>query len=164
MPLPLLAIAAALAAGGTLVPHAAGGLIVSTAGGFVAGTYVSTAAIASLVAGGVGAIGAGAALLTGAAASAIGSAGIFGTTVGATGLTGALMSVGLISSTPIWVPAAIGGATAGLGIGAYKYYQLRKKLTATPAGQEAHFTKAEALTIERLLRLAAKREKPGDEA
>ena len=164
MPLPLIPIAAALAAGGTLVPHAAGGLIVSTAGGFVAGTYLSTAAIAGLIAGGAGIIGAGTAVLTGAAASAIGSAGIFGTTLGATGLTGALMSAGLISSTPIWVPAAIGGATAGLGFGAYKYYQLRKKLTATPVGHEAYFTKTEAKTIERLLRLAAKREKPGDEA
>jgi hypothetical protein len=74
------------------------------------------------------------------------------------------MSAGLISSTPIWVPAAIGGATAGVGYGAYKYFQLRKKLGATPEGQEAHFTEAEAKTIERLIRRAAKRSKPSDEA
>ena len=33
MPLPI--VLAALAAGGTLVPHAAGGLIVTSAGGFI---------------------------------------------------------------------------------------------------------------------------------
>ena len=38
MALPLIPISAALAAGGTLVPHAAGGMIVSSDGGYVAGT------------------------------------------------------------------------------------------------------------------------------
>jgi len=74
------------------------------------------------------------------------------------------MSAGVISSTPIWVPAAIGGATAGIGYGAYKYYQLRKKLSATPDGEEAHFTEAEARAIEKLVRQAAKRLKLRDEA
>ena len=45
MPLPI--IIAALAAGGTLVPHAAGGLIVSSASGYIAGTYIGTATIAT---------------------------------------------------------------------------------------------------------------------
>ena len=35
MPLPLVPIIAALAAGGSLVPHAAGGMIVTSAGGYI---------------------------------------------------------------------------------------------------------------------------------
>ena len=45
MPLPLIPIISTLAAGGSLVPHAAGGMIVTSAAGYVAGTYLSTAAI-----------------------------------------------------------------------------------------------------------------------
>ena len=48
MPLPLIAIIPALTAGGTLVPHAAGGMIVTSAAGYMAGTYLSTAAITGL--------------------------------------------------------------------------------------------------------------------
>ena len=40
MPLPLIPVISALAAGGWLVPHAAGGLIVTSASGYVAGTYL----------------------------------------------------------------------------------------------------------------------------
>ena len=59
MPLPLIPIAAALAAGGSLVPHAAGGLIVTATagGGYVAGTYLSTAAVTSLFVGGLTVLG-----------------------------------------------------------------------------------------------------------
>ncbi len=42
-------VMAALLAGGSLVPHAAGGLIVSSAGSYVAGTYLSTSAISSIL-------------------------------------------------------------------------------------------------------------------
>ena len=84
MPLPLIPVVAALATGGTLVPHAAGGLIVSGAGGYVAGTYLSTAAIGSLIAAASTTLGAGALYLTGTAAAIVGSAGIFGTTLGLT--------------------------------------------------------------------------------
>ena len=108
MPLPLIPIGAALAAGGSLVPHAAGGLIVTSAAtGYVAGTYLSTAAIGWLIAIASTTLGAGALYLSGAAASIVGSAGIFGTTIGVSGITGALMSVGIISFTPIWVPVAV---------------------------------------------------------
>jgi hypothetical protein len=164
MAIPLIPIIAALAAGGSLVPHAAGGLIITSAGGYVAGTYLSTAAISTLVLGGVSALGTGAAVVSGAAASVIGGAGIFGTTIGATGLTGVLMSAGVISATPIWVPLAISGAAAGAGYGAFKYYGLRKKLAGTPEGQEAQFTEAEAKFIERLLRWWAKWRGPRDDA
>lgn len=155
MPLPLIPILSALAGGGTLVPHAAGGMIVSSAGSYVAGTYLSTAAIGGLLTGAGATLGAGALYLTGAAGKIIGSAGIFGTTVGSSGLTGALMSAGLISSTPIWVPLAIGGAAAcgvaGLGYGGYQMYRLKQRAINTE-GREAHFTPSEARLVEKILR------------
>jgi hypothetical protein len=158
MPLPLIPIVTALAAGGTIVPHAAGGLIVTSAaaGGYVAGTYLSTAAVGSLLAGGLAVLGAGTAVVTGAASAAIGSVGIFGTTIGATGITGALMSAGLISATPIWIPLAVGGGLISIFAGAYKVYVLRKKIRGTPSGLEAQFTEQEAQAVERIIRLAVK--------
>lgn len=161
MPIPLLAVLPALAAGGTLVPHAAGGMIVTSASGYVAGTYLSTAAIAGLFAGGVSILGAGTAAIAGAASTVIGSAGIFGTTIGASGITGALMSAGIISSTPIWIPAVAGGALTGIAGGGFFYYRLRRKVRLTPDGQEAQFTELEAKIVERLIRVM-RIGKPGD--
>jgi hypothetical protein len=161
MPLPLIPIISALVAGGSLVPHAAGGMIVTSAGGYLAGTYLSTAAITGLVTTASATLGVGALYLSGVAGGVIGSAGIFGTTVGASGVTGALMSAGIIASTPIWVPLAIGGAalTAGgaSGFGAYRFYKLRKKLQETPAGEEAQFTGTDAKIIENLVRRLGKK-------
>jgi hypothetical protein len=152
VPIPLIAIAQALAAGGTLVPHAAGGMIVTSSGGYIAGTYMSTAAIASFLGGSVTIVGASAAAISGAASTVIGGAGIFGTTIGATGITGALMSAGIISSTPLWIPAAIGGALAGFASGGVFYYRLRRKIEKTPDNQEAHFTDLETHIVERMIR------------
>jgi len=156
MPLPLIPIISALAAGGTMVPHAAGGMIVTSAAGYVAGTYLSTAAISGILAAASTTLGAGALYLSGAAGSIIGSAGIFGTTVGASGITGALMSAGIISSTPIWVPLAVGGAVAGgaagLGYGGYRLYKLKQKVSDTPEGEEAQFTETEANIIEKIIK------------
>ena len=162
MPLPLIPIITALAAGGSLVPHAGGGLIVTAAGGYVTGTYLSTATLTTLLVGGATAMGTGAAVISGAAATVIGSAGIFGTTIGATGITGMLMSAGIIAATPVWVPIAVAAAGAGISYGAFRYYTLRRKLVATPAGEEAHFTEKEAKVIEWLLRRFAKHGKPGE--
>jgi hypothetical protein len=159
MALPLIPIITALAAGGSLVPHAAGGMIVTAAGGYVAGTYLSTATIAALLTGSATVMGTGAAVMTGAAASVVGSAGIFGTTVGATGITGLLMSAGVIASTPVWVPVAIVGAGAGAGgvaYSAFRYYSLRRKTLATPSGEEVNFTEKEAKVVEWILRRIAK--------
>ena len=159
MPLPLIPIISALAAGGTLVPHAAGGMIVSSATGYIAGTYLSTAAISGLLATASATLGAGALFLSGTAASIVGSAGIFGTTIGATGITGALMSAGIISSTPVWVPLAAGGAALGCGYGGYRLFKLKRKLNKTPDGEEAQFTETEAKIIEKIIkRLGACRE------
>ena len=168
MPLPLIPIISALAAGGTLVPHAAGGMIVTSAAGYVAGTYLSTAAIGGLLTVAATTLGAGALYLSGAAGSIIGSAGIFGTTVGASGITGALMSAGIISSTPIWVPLAVGGAAAGgaagLGYGGYRLYKLKKKISDTPEGEEAQFTESEAHIVEKIIKRLSKKENPDEQA
>jgi hypothetical protein len=158
MPLPLIAIIPALIAGGSLVPHAAGGLIVTSASGYVAGTYLTTAAISSLFATAATTLGTGALLLSGAAATIVGGAGIFGTTIGATGITGVLMSAGLISSTPVWIPVAVGGAAFGCGVGSYRLLKLKRKIEATPKGQEAQFTEKEAKIVENLARRLGKKD------
>lgn len=167
MPLPLIPIVAALAAGGTLVPHAAGGMIVTSAAGYVAGTYLSTAAVGGLLTAASTVLGAGAVYLSGAAGSIIGGAGIFGTTIGATGITGALMSIGIISATPLWIPVAVGGAAAGgaagLGYGGYRLLKLKKKIQTTEAGHEAQFTETEARLIERIIKRLGKKQDKRDE-
>jgi len=167
MPLPLIPIISALAAGGSLVPHAAGGMIVTSATGYIAGTYLSTAAIGGLLTAASTALGAGALYLSGAAGSIIGSAGIFGTTVGASGITGALMSVGIISATPIWVPLAIGGAAAGgaagLGYGGYRLFKLKQKIRETAEGQEAQFTETEAKIVEKVIKRFGSKKNQSDE-
>lgn len=156
MAFPMVAIISALKCGGTLVPHAAGGMIVTSTGGYVAGTYLSTTAIGSLLAASSTALGASAVCLTGAASKLIGGAGIFGTTVGATGIKGFLMSAGIISSTPIWIPVVVGGialcGAVGLGYGGYKLMQLRQKIEATPVGDEAQFLEDEAQIVEGIIR------------
>lgn len=166
MPLPLIPIISALAAGGSLVPHAAGGMIVTSAAGYVAGTYLSTAAIGGLLAAASTVLGAGALYLSGAAGSIIGGAGIFGTTVGASGITGALMSIGIISATPIWVPFAVGGAAAsgaaGLGYGGYQVFKLKQKIQKTAEGQEAQFTETEAKMIEKIIKRLGKKNQGGE--
>ena len=160
MPLPFIPVISALAAGGTLVPHAGGGMIVTSATGYVTGTYLSTTAIGGLITAASTGLGAGALYLSGVAGSIVGSAGIFGTTVGFSGITGALMSVGIISSTPIWVPIAVGGAAAGgaagLGYGGYRLYKLKRKITSTAEGEEAEFTETEAKIIERIIKRFSK--------
>ena len=162
MPIPL--IIAALAAGGTLVPHATGGLIVTGASGYVAGTFLSTAAISGFLVSATATLGAGTLYLYGAAASVVGSAGFFGTTIGATGITGVLMSAGIISSTPVWVPLVTGGVALGCSYGGYRLLKLRHKLNVTPQGEEALFSKTEAKIIERIIKLLAKQEYLGSEA
>jgi len=161
MPLPLIPVIAALAAGGSLVPHAAGGLIVTMgASGYVAGTYLSSAAVASLVTGAGALLGAGALTLTGATAAIIGSAGIFGTTIGASGLTGVLMSAGILPATPIGVPIAVGGAAVGAGYLSYLLLKLRTKLRRVKEGQEVQFSELEAKIIEAVIRRFAKKGDP----
>ena len=159
MPLPVIPIIAALAAGGTLVPHAAGGMIVTAASGYVVGTYLSTAAIAGLLTTAAATLGTGVLLVSGAAASAVGSAGIFGTTIGATGITGVLMSVGILPATPVAVPILAGAVTVGCGYAGYRLFKLKRKLSAASDGAEAQFTDIEAKLIEQLIKRLGKKGK-----
>ena len=159
MPLPLIPVVAALSAGGVLVPHAAGGLIVSGVSGYMAGTYISTAALASFLAG-TGAVAAVSLAsvfgsISGAAAALLGGAGIFGTTVGATGVTGVLMSMGIIASVPIIVPVLIIALIPCLGFGgyfAYKFRRLNGRIQSAEGGDEMQFTESEAAVIERVIK------------
>jgi len=170
MPVPLIPIISALAAGGSLVPHAAGGLIVSsTASAYVAGTYLSTAAISGLITAASATLGAGALFFSGAtagvssvAASVVGGAGIFGTTIGATGITGTLMPAGVIASTPVWVPIATGAAALGCFYGSYRFLKLKRKLIDVPEGEEVNFTEGEAKMVEKVIKKLAKKEMPED--
>ncbi len=158
MPLPLVPVIAALVGGGSLVPHAAGGLIVTMgASGYVAGTYLSSTVVASLLTGAGAILGAGALTLTGAAGAIIGSAGIFGTTFGASGITGLLMSAGILPATPIGVPIAVGGAAVGAGYLSFLLLKLRSKLRSARNGQEVQFTETEAKIIEAIIRRSAKK-------
>lgn len=159
MPIPLIPVIAALSAGGTLVPHAAGGLIVNSVigGGYVAGTYISTTAIASILSMASISLGTGAAVLSGAASTVIGGAGIFGTTIGATGITGTLMSIGILPSTPVILPILAGGFLVGCGYGSYRIIKLKQKLGTTIEGEEAHFSDSEAKIIEVILKKISKK-------
>ncbi|MFV3329893.1 hypothetical protein ACNFIA_03040 [Pseudomonas sp. NY15437] len=167
MAIPLIPILTALAAGGSLVPHYGGGMIVtSVASGYVAGTYLSTAAISSLVytagasllaAAGVTAVSVAGVrtALTGAGSAVIGSSGLFGTSIGASGITGSLMSAGVISSTPIAVPVGIGLGVASAGVIGFSVLRMRnlKRKLATEQGDgELHFSDKEAKLVERIIK------------
>jgi len=170
---PIFPIIAALSAGGSLVPHAAGGLIVSGASGYVAGTYLSTAAITTLLASANAAGVAGLAAFSGgltsaassvstAASTVIGSTGVFGTAIGASGIKGFLVSLGIIPAAPIALPIAIAGvAIAGGGYLVYRrksrYRKLVQKVVSTPAGSEASFTEEEAKKVEQIILLLARK-------
>ena len=163
---PFAAVVAVLSAGGAIVPHSAGGLIaINAAGAYVAGTYMSTAALSGFLLGtaAIGATGA-VALSAGAIVSLkgaiIGSAGWFGTAYGATGLTGLLMSVGLISGVPVMVPILIVlMLLLILTTGIWRYVRLRRlrrRVLACKPEQEVFFTQQEAALIEKLVRRMAK--------
>ena len=76
------------------------------------------------------------------------------------------MSVGIISSTPIWVPIAVGGAAiggaAGLGYSGYRLYRLKRKISDTVDGYEAHFSETEAKIVEQVIKRLVNKEKPND--
>ena len=157
IPVALLPILSNLASGASIVAHSSGGLILSGANGYVAGTLISTSIIQAAFAS-LGIVGAASLYVTGALAAIWGSAGIFGTTIGASGIKGFLMATGLVSSTPVWLPLVCIGAT---GIALFTAFlpmiRLVRRLKATPEGQEAVFTPREAQMIEHVLKRLAKR-------
>lgn len=161
MAIPLIPVISALAAGGSLVPHSAGGMIVSMAStGYVAGTYLSSGAIASLVTAASATLGAGVLTVTGFAFTIIGSAGIFGTTIGASGVTGFLMTAGILPATPVWAPIAVGSAAIGGIYLAYLIIRLRRKLELAKAGVEMQFSENEARIIEAIIKWFSKKSPP----
>jgi len=141
-------------------------MIVTSAAGYVVGTYLSTAAISTIIysagATALAALGLGTAAVAGAGSAIIGSAGLFGTTVGASGLTGILMSAGLISATPIAVPVGLGLAgITGIGVIGYAAVQMRKmkrRLAEVPAGVELEFSEKDAKLIEKLIKWLGNKE------
>ena len=175
MPLPLIPIVAALTSGGSLVAHSAGGLIVySTAtAGYVSGTYISTAALASFFTGtamAAGAVGTAAVTgsaiwaygtVSGAALSLIGGAGLFGTTIGATGMTGVLMRWGIISPTPIFVPIIFSLIFLLVIILAFYYSwrvrKIRSKVIHAKEGEEIIFSKSEARIVQKVILSSSKK-------
>jgi hypothetical protein len=162
MALPLIPIITALATGGTLVPHAAGGMIVTSAAGYVAGTYLSTTAIAGLVTGATATVGAGVALaltsmngLIGATAARTVAPVIATTTatavpVASTGVLGFLTG-------PVGVSLAVGGIALGIGYGGYRIFMLSRKVAETPKGEEAQFTENEARIVEGIIKKLVKK-------
>ena len=159
MPLPLIPIISALAAGGTLVPHAAGGMIVtSAAAGYVAGTYLSTSAIAVLIAGATATAGAGLALAFGT------MKGVISTVVARVATTAPIAPV---------VPTFLGGpvgilltvfSALGIVYGINRIYMLKRKANHALEGKEAQFSETEANIVEQIIKRLAKKESPLDQA
>ncbi len=161
MAFPLIPIVTALAAGGTLVPHAAGGMIVTAAGGYVAGTYLSTVAIGGVLAVATAAVGSGLALAVSAAKGVIGASlarAAVPTLAGTATLTGGAASAGVVSllTAPVWLSLTTGGVALGLGYGVYRIAKLKQKATQTPAGVEAQFSDADANLVELVIKRLAK--------
>jgi hypothetical protein len=171
MPIPLIPIVTAILAGGSLVPHAAGGMIVSGAAGYVAGTYLSTTAVTGIMT----AIGAGAIASVGtlgtfasrmlaktAVTSAAATTGVAatGTAAVATGIsaTTAATTTALVSLAPTLLSVTAGLTALGLGYRAYKFYELKRKVARVPKGQEALFTEKEAKLVEDVVKALVKKE------
>jgi hypothetical protein len=168
MPIPLIPIIQAILAGGALVPHAAGGMIVTSAAGYVAGTYLSTAAVTGIVT----AVGAGAVASVGtltafasrllartAVTSAAATTG--GTAAVATGLTAtgtAATTTGLLAFAPAILSITAGLTALGLGYRAYQFYQLKIKVSRTTEGNEILFTEKEAKIVEDVIKSISKKD------
>ena len=137
-------------------------MIITAAGGYVTGTYLTTAAIATLITTASATIGLSAAIVTGVVSAIVGSAGIFGTTIGATGATGMLMSAGILPSTPIVVPIALGSLVLGSSYVSCILIKLRRKLKLAKDGEEVNFTAMEAKIIALLIKRVAKKPKSNE--
>jgi hypothetical protein len=156
--------------GGAIVPHAAGGVIVSNAvAGYVAGTYLSTATICMILSNLINvsvfaSLSVFSLFVAGSSTAIIGGAGFLGTTIGATGLTGMLMSIGVIPSTPIILVVFLGVFLMLLGYFFYEAFKIKKKfndmLNNKNNANEVIFTNFEAKIIEIIIRMIDKFKKP----
>ncbi|WP_200385945.1 hypothetical protein [Thiocapsa imhoffii] len=163
MPLPLIPIITALATGGTLVPHAAGGMIVTSTAGYVAGTYLSTSAITGLLTGATATVGAGIALALTSMKGLMGAtlartaAPVVATTTATTVPSAATGVLGFLTG-PVGIVLAVVGAVLGIVYGAYRIFMLNRKLADTPKDEEVQFTENEAKIVEGIIKKLA--EKP----
>lgn len=161
MPIPFIPVITALCAGGSLVPHAAGGLIVSGASGYVAGTYLSTAAVTAILASTTAAGAAGIA----ATVSAIGSA-LSGTANSAASSVGLVSGHGLLglAGGVLLSPASLTVLAGGACCAGVVYYRRKKRQkdfehllsTLRSTNGEKVFSEDEAILIESLIRRVAK--------
>lgn len=141
----VIPVAKAILAGGTLVAHAGGGMIVTGASGYVVGTFLSTAAINSILAVGttftVGSAAVGVSALggipkvlvavsrvKGVASTLLGFNGVVASTVVASEATGVLVSAGAVSATPVIVPIALSATAIGLGYVIFRGFKKLKKI------------------------------------
>lgn len=158
MSIPLLPVYIALKAGGTLVPHAAGGMIVRSAVGYVAGTYLSTTAIGGIL----GSIGAGVLASVVATKSMITGmlhrtaiTGVAASTVAGRAAVGA---TGVISASTITSISA-GVLAVSFGYSIYRFTKLKQKINQTKQGNEIFFDEKEAKIVERAINLIANKDK-----
>jgi hypothetical protein len=63
-----------------------------------------------------------------------------------------LMSAGVLSSTPVIVPASIGLLVAGGGYLSYRFLRLKNKIQSAKNGAEVYFSEKEAAIIESIIR------------
>ena len=144
------------------MPHAAGGMIVTSAAGYVAGTYLSTSAIASVLA----TVGAGTGLalagtaLKGVASKMLARTAAVPVVTGAAATVGTTASAGIASvlASPALASVTTGVAVLGLGYSVYRLYNLKRKVDSVPEGEEAQFTETEAKTVQRIIKRLAKKE------
>ena len=67
------------------------------------------------------------------------------------------MSLGIVASTPVWIPLAIVGLALGCGYGSYRLFKLKRKIAATPVDEEALFTDSEAKIVENIIKRLSKK-------
>jgi hypothetical protein len=144
-------------------------MIVTSAAGYVAGTYLSTAAVTGIIT----AVGAGAVASVGtltafasrllartavtSAAAATGGTAAVATGVTATG-TAAATTTGLLAFAPAILSITAGLTALGLGYRAYQFYQLKSKVSKTKEGNEILFTEKEAKMVEDVIKSIAKKD------
>lgn len=161
MPIPLIPIITALLAGGALVPHAAGGMIVTSAMGYVTGTYLSTVAITGIFSTIGSIVSAGAltaiapSILARTAAGTLARTAVTGAATTGTVTTGTVTAAALGASAPALLSLTAGFLALGLGYRTYRFYELKRKVTQTPEGEEVVFTEKEAQLVEAAIKLLA---------
>ncbi len=137
-------------------------MIVTSASGYVAGTYLSTAAVAALVTGATVSIGASAAVAFAVMKGIVGSALVrlagpaAAATVSGTGAASTTGALTIVSGpVGLWISAVL--AALGIIYGAYRVHTFKKKLNTFVGGREAQFTESEVQMFEKIIRSHSRR-------